>query len=123
FHEIFHLNDFAHGTWSRRALGGIVDGILARCGAHPACLAPFAPTPMQVRATGMYYAFQGQNGDTANEYAAELATRWFHQQRAALGGERWRAGRFRCGPEETARAGQAVGEEFFGGVDLVPACR
>src|SRR5262249_43561194 len=42
FHEIFHLNDFAHGTWSRRALGGLVDGILARCGARPACLAPYA---------------------------------------------------------------------------------
>jgi hypothetical protein len=123
FHEIFHLNDFAHGTWSRRALGALVDGILVRCGRQPSCLAPYAPTPMRVRATGVYYAFQPNNGDTANEYAAELATRYFHEQRAALRGERWPGGRFKCGPEQNRRAWRALADEFFGGVDLVPECR
>jgi hypothetical protein len=123
FHEIFHLNDFAHGGWSRRALGEMVDGIRARCGARVACFTPFAPTPTRVRATGLYYAFQDDNGDTANEYAAELATRWFHEQRAALDGTAWPAGRFKCGPAENARAWRALGAEFFGGVDLVPDCR
>src|SRR5262249_43247486 len=42
FHEIFHLNDNAHG-WSRPALGAIYDAIVARCGTRVPCLAPYAP--------------------------------------------------------------------------------
>jgi hypothetical protein len=29
---------------------------------------------------------------------------------------------FKCGPAENAKAWAALVEEFFGGVDLVPAC-
>ena len=123
FHEIFHLNDAAHDGWSRRELGDLVDGIIARCGTDSACLSPYAPTATQVKKTGTYYAFQPDNGDNANEYAAELATRYFIEQRAALRGERPSGVRFKCGPEENRRAWRALADEFFGGVDLVPPCR
>jgi hypothetical protein len=123
FHEVFHLNDFEHRTWSRRALGPLVDGILARCRGGVACLATYAPTATRVRKTGMYYAFQPDNGDTAVEYAAELATRYFLEQRAVLRGERLAGPAFKCGPDENARAWRALADEFFAGVDLVPACR
>ena len=36
FHEIFHLNDQAHGDWSERALGAIYDAVVTRCGAKTA---------------------------------------------------------------------------------------
>jgi hypothetical protein len=121
FHEIFHLNDQAHDGWSRRALGGLVDGIIARCRTDVACLTPFAPMPMKVRG-GTYYSFQPDNGDNANEYAAELATRYLLEQRAALRGERYAGGRFKCGRAENARAWELLREEFFAGVDLVPDC-
>ena len=29
---------------------------------------------------------------------------------------------FKCGPDENRRAWEAIAAEFFGGVDLVPAC-
>jgi hypothetical protein len=122
FHEIFHLNDAAHGGWSHRALGELVAGVAERCGGTPACLTPFAPMAMTVRATGVYYAFQKDNGDMANEYAAELATRYLLEQRAALRGERPPAGRFKCRNETNARAWRALAQEFFAGVDLTPPC-
>jgi hypothetical protein len=122
-HELFHLNDFAHDTWSTRALGDLLEAILGRCGDDAGCLAPYAPMPTKVRKTGMFYAFQTGNGEVANEYAAELATRYFLEQRAALAGARWPAGPFKCQAAENARAWRALADEFFGGVDAVPACR
>ncbi len=121
FHEVFHLNDEAHRNWSRRVLGPIVDGIVKKCGAKTPCLAPYAPGKTMVR-NGTYYAFQPNNGDVAHEYAAELATRYFLEQRARLAGKSVESP-FECGPEENARAYRALAEEFFGGVDLVPACK
>jgi hypothetical protein len=120
-HEIFHLNDQEHRDWSRRELGAIVDGIVARCGAKTSCLAPYAPWKTMVRG-GTYYAFQPDNGDVAHEYAAELATRYFHEQLAALEGRTLPIPPFRCGAEENAKAMRALADEFFGGVDLAPAC-
>lgn len=120
FHEVFHLNDQAHGGWSRRVIGPTVDAIAQKCSSKTVCLTPYAPGKTMVRG-GTYYAFQPDNGDIAHEYAAELATRYFTEQRAALKGEAmaW----FKCGPKENAETMTALAKEFFGGVDLTPACK
>jgi hypothetical protein len=120
FHEIFHLNDGAR-SFSRRALGAIYDGIVARCGARTPCLTPYAPTTTMVRG-GTYYAFQPDNGDGVHEYAAEIALRYYQDTRATLRGEPPARRPFRCGPPENARAWALIVSEFFGGVDLLPAC-
>jgi len=126
FHEIFHLNDADHGDWSAKHLRGIFDAIVARCGTRLDCLRPYAPGDTTVKG-GTYYAFQPDNGDTVHEYAAELATRWYQEQRAVLRKERLKLPHaapspFKCGPEENRRAWDAIVSEFFGGADLVPAC-
>ncbi len=120
FHEVFHLNDQAHESWSRRALGPMVDGLMQKCGTKVACLKPYAPAKTMVRG-GTYYAFQPDNGDASHEYAAELATRYFLEHRAVLAGQRYPEGAFKCGPDENARAWQALADEFFGGADLAIA--
>lgn len=120
-HELFHLNDQEHDRWSRRILGELVDDIVARCGTARRCLAPFAPMPTTVRG-GTYYAFQPDNGDIANEYAAELATRYYLEQQAAAHGERYGAPPFKCQTPANGRAWSAFAAEFFGGYDLVPSC-
>ncbi len=122
FHEVFHLNDQAHGEWSRREIGPIVDAIAAKCSSKTPCLTPYAPFKTMVRG-GTYYAFQPNNGDIAHEYAAELATRYFMEQRAALKGETPAGGWFKCGPQENSLTMSALAKEFFGGVDLTPACK
>lgn len=126
FHEIFHLNDEVHtsGTrrrWSERILSRISARIIARCGTNRRCLAPYAPSTTTVRG-GTYYAFQQHNGDSVVEYAAELALRYYQEQRAALRHERFPRAPFKCGPAENAEAWRLLSEEFFGGADLVPAC-
>lgn len=120
FHEIFHVNDWTHDDWSR-ALAPVVDAVVARCGTRTACLAPYAPTKTLVRG-GTYYAFQPDNGSMVVEYAAELATRYFEEQRAALASTRLPDPPFKCGPPENRRAWDLLRGEFFGGADLTPAC-
>jgi hypothetical protein len=118
FHEIFHLNDAAHGGWSPQALGAIFDAVAKRCGTSIPCLAPYTPNDTIVRG-GTYYAFQPGNG--VMEYAAELALRYYREQRAALRGlPRGKA--WKCGPPENARAWALMKDEFFAGLDAVPAC-
>jgi hypothetical protein len=137
FHEIFHLNDSARGAerggsdrpreaserpyWSARALAEVFDGVVKRCGTAIPCLGPYTPNDTIVRG-GTYYAFQPGNGVV--EYAAELALRYYREQRNALrsladthGGKK-----FKCGPPENARAWALMKDEFFGGVDATPAC-
>ncbi len=123
FHELFHDNDEAHRDWSARTLATDYAAILTRCGEHPTmkCLAPYAPGPTVVRG-GTYYAFQPNNGDGVHEYAAELAVRYFDEQRAMQRAGKLTAAAFKCGPAENARAWAALVDEFFGGRDLVPAC-
>lgn len=128
FHEVFHLNDAAHGDWSMRALREIFDSIVARCGTRVACLKPYAPGDTMVRG-GTYYAFQPDNGESVHEYAAELALRYFREQRAARVDEKpspkpgaAAPGRFKCGPDENRRAWTAIVDEFFGGADATPSC-
>lgn len=125
FHEIFHLNDAARLSgpvqWSRKVLGGIHDAILQKCGTRAGCLGPYAPTSTMVKG-GTYYAFQPNNGDAVNEYAADLATRYYRETRAVLRGEKALEPAFKCGPEENAKAWKAMVDEFFGGIDIVPGC-
>jgi hypothetical protein len=119
FHEIFHLNDAAHTDWSVGHVARLQAAILGRCGTSTACLAPYAPTGTIVR-RGTYYAFQP--GNDAHEYAAEVALRWYREQRAVVRGEHLAARPFKCGPVENGQAWAAVVAEFFGGVDVVPGC-
>ena len=63
-----------------------------------------------------------QPGNDVREYAAEVALRWYREQRARLRGEPLPGPSFECGPEENRRAWEAIAGEFFAGVDLVPEC-
>jgi hypothetical protein len=121
FHEVFHLNDAAHEGWSGTHLRAVFDAIVARCGTRVACLRPYAPGDTMVKG-GTYYAFQPDNGDAVHEYAAELALRWYKEQRLVRRGEKLGRPPFKCGPEENRRAWEALIAEFFGGADAVPAC-
>lgn len=118
FHEVFHLNDQAHGQWSRRALGGLYERIVARCGTRSECLEPYAADPLKVKG-GTYYAFHGGNG--VGEYAADLARRYYTEQRALLRGER-ALPRFKCRTPENREAWELLVAEFFGGVDKTAPC-
>ena len=125
FHEIFHMNDDDHGDWSGTALRADYDAIVARCGTTreaTACLAPYAPSDTKVRG-GTYYAFTQDNGDPVHEYAAELALRYYREQREMLRRHRLSRRAFKCGPPENRRSWDALVTEFFGGRDLVPPCR
>ena len=62
------------------------------------------------------------NGDAVREYAAELALRYYRENRAAIRGETAKKPGFKCGPAENLRAWEALGVEFFGGADRTPAC-
>jgi hypothetical protein len=119
FHEIFHLDDADHGDWSASHVARLQESIERRCGARTACLAPYAPTATIVR-NGTYYAFQP--GNDAHEYAAEVATRFYLENRASLLGEGRTVPAFKCGPAENRIAWDAIKDEFFGGVDLVADC-
>ena len=118
FHEVFHLNDAAHGDWSPVALGSVFDAVVKKCGTAIACLGPYTPNGTIVRG-GTYYSFQPGNG--VREYAAELALRYYREQRIALR-DLARVKPFKCGPPENGRAWALMRDEFFGGVDAVPAC-
>jgi hypothetical protein len=118
FHEVFHLNDGAHGVWSERALGEIFERIVARCGARTPCLAPYAPGATMVRG-GTYYAFQPGNG--VAEYAAELALRYYIEHRLVWRGQPVRRP-FKCGPAENRAAWGKLVAEFFGQIDRIPDC-
>jgi hypothetical protein len=126
FHELFHLNDFDHGDWSAKTLTSDYKAIIKKCGVTGAkavkCLAPFAPNDTKVKATGTYYAFQPNNGDSVHEYAAELAVRYFKEQSEMTASGKLSRAAFKCGPAENARAWKGLVDEFFGGHDLVPEC-
>jgi hypothetical protein len=125
FHEIFHLNDYVHPVpgaeaWSFTALNGPFAAVVKKCGTAIPCLGPYTPNDTIVRG-GTYYSFQPGNG--VREYAAELALRYYREQRAVF--QSLGAGSktpFKCGPPENVRAWNAMRDEFFAGVDAVPAC-
>lgn len=123
FHEIFHLNDQAHGRWSGKALTAIYDRIVKRCTKHgrlsTPCLRPFAPNDTMVRG-GTFYAFQPGNG--VWEYSAELAIRYYREHSAILAGRRLTKKPFKCGPELNGSSWKLLADEFFAGIDLVPPC-
>jgi hypothetical protein len=112
------LNDQAHRNWSDRVLSPIFDAIVAKCGTKVECLTPYVADSIKVKG-GTYYAFQPGNG--VGEYGADLARRYYLEQRAVLHGEKV-AHPFKCGPPENKKAWALIIQEFFGGVDLVPAC-
>lgn len=118
FHEVFHLNDQAHGHWSRKALGKLYDRIVEKCGTKSECLEPYAADALKVKG-GTYYAFHGGNG--VGEYAADLARRYYAEQRAVLKGEKALPA-FKCRTPENQQAWDLLVAEFFGGVDKTPAC-
>lgn len=118
FHEVFHLNDQEHRNWSLRALSKIFNAIVAKCGTKVDCLTPYVADSIKVKG-GTYYAFQPGNG--VGEYAADLARRYYLENRAAQRGEPI-AKRFKCGPPENKQAWKLLVDEFFDGVDLVPPC-
>lgn len=125
FHEIFHMNDFTHGTWTAKTLRTDYDAIVAKCSKakdRTKCFAPYAPGTTKVIG-GTYYAFTTNNGDSVNEYGAELALRYYAEQREMLKRGKLSRKAFKCGPAENARAWDALVQEFFVGRDLVPACR
>ena len=118
FHEVFHLNDQAHGNWSERALSGLYNRIVKKCGVDAKCLQPYTPDNIKVKG-GTYYDFQPGNG--VGEYGADLARRYYTEHRALMRKEK--LGRpFKCGSGENALAWSLVVSEFFGGVDLTPEC-
>jgi hypothetical protein len=119
-HELFHCNDEDHGDWSAHHLQADYDAIVARC-KTTACLAPYAPGTTKVRG-GTYYAFQPDNGNGVHEYAAELAVRYFLEQREVHDAGKLARPAFKCGPPENARAWRGLVDEFFAGRDAVPAC-
>jgi hypothetical protein len=119
FHELFHLNDEAHGNWSTTALASIHAAIKQKCGASTPCLRPYAPSSTIVNGS-TYYAFHPKNPVT--EYGGELALRYYREHRAILRKEALTEAPFKCGPEENARAWSSMVKEFFGGIDRVPAC-
>jgi hypothetical protein len=122
FHEMFHLNDQAHGDFTPGAFGSFFDAIVKRCGTRIECLAPFAPNDTRVRG-GTYYAFQPNNGQAVHEYGAELAVRYYKEQRAILAGRAPPLHPFKCGPDPNPVTWKKMVDEFFGGVDLVPPCK
>lgn len=122
FHELFHSNDGAHKDWSARTLQKDYNAIVAKCPkATIKCLAPYAPNDTTVRG-GTYYAFQPNNGNGVNEYAAELAVRYWEEHMVILAKGKLAKKPFKCGPAENARSWKAIVDEFFAGRDLTPAC-
>ncbi len=125
FHEVFHLNDRAHGDWSSAKLSAIYDDIVAACTTKARklstpCLRPYAPNHTMVRG-GTFYAFQPGNG--VWEYSAELAIRYYRTHRRILAGKPIRGRPFKCGPAQNGKAWSLMVQEFFGGVDLSGACK
>lgn len=118
FHELFHLNDQAHGGWADTALGPLHTALRARCGNDKRCLAAYAPVETAVRG-GNWYAFHADNGP--GEYAAELAVRYWRETRTVFSGGRVRRP-FKCGNADNARAWRALVDEMFCGVDVVGDC-
>ncbi|MEO8875228.1 MAG: hypothetical protein ABI461_06565 [Polyangiaceae bacterium] len=126
FHEIFHLNDSDHGAkgddWADRALESTYEDIHASCRFNKSptmCLEKFAPNDTMVKG-GTYYAFQP--GNDVREYAAELAVRYYKEQRGALGQGSAVKIPFKCTGKGNAAAWKKLVDEFFGAIDLTGAC-
>ncbi len=118
FHEIFHLNDVWQDNFSARMLAPIETRILANCKSDLKCLSRYAPTDTTMN--GKPYAFT--DGGNGKEYAAELALRYFREQRLMMDGKPLPVPAFKCGAPENAEAMALLVDTFFGGVDLVPEC-
>ncbi|MEL6544897.1 MAG: hypothetical protein AAFQ82_09735 [Myxococcota bacterium] len=120
FHELFHLNDenTLGGYWSDSALREIYVSIVARCAGDNSCLSRYAPGTTKVKGS-TYYAFHPAEG--VEEYAAELAARWYREHRRLADGRAVSAP-FKCQAPENARAWTLMVDRFFGGIDAVGSC-
>jgi hypothetical protein len=123
FHEVFHLNDFAHDAWSERALSGIYDALIARCTKRGQldndCLTSYAPGRVRVNRK-IYYSFHP--GEGVEEYGADLASRYYEEHRRLLL-EKLRVERpFKCAAPENLKAWELLVAEFFSGIDAVGPC-
>ncbi|MGH7285458.1 MAG: hypothetical protein ACRELY_28385, partial [Polyangiaceae bacterium] len=122
-HEIFHLNDSAHGEkgddWSDALLEPTYEKIVGLCKTNTACLSKFAPNDTKVKG-GTYYAFQP--GNDVREYAAELAVRYYKEERGMLGMGPVVKTPFKCTGAENEKSWDAMAVEFFGGIDLTASC-
>lgn len=117
FHELFHLND---DGWSERELSEDYDTIVAKCGTTVSCLEPYVPEPLLVKVKGgTYYSFMPGNG--VREYAADLALRYFKEQREVMAGRPVKQP-FKCRTPQNARAWAKLKARFFGDVDRLPSC-
>lgn len=119
FHEIFHLNDEGHGTWSESALPETHDSILLECGEDDECLRPFAPDETRVP-NGTFYPFDPRTADV-REYAADVGLRYYVEHREVLAGGLAEEP-FKCRAPTNATTWERIVDEFFGGLDLTPPC-
>jgi hypothetical protein len=118
-HELFHANDGAHNGFSFREFGQVHASIKRKCGSNSACLEPYSPGDTMVRG-GTYYAFHATND--AGEYGAELAVRYFREQKAALAGSWVSAKGFKCRAAENREAWTKLVHEYFDDVDITGDC-
>ena len=124
-HEIFHMNDEEHGDWSQKSLNESYLKILKECAVKgkkvpdTKCLTPYSPGSVKVIG-GTYYAFQP--GNDVREYAAELALRYYQEQHAYWKKAKKKPRPFKCLTQDNADNWRLLVDEFFLGVDLVPAC-
>jgi hypothetical protein len=126
FHEIFHMNDEEHGAWSEKFLNKSYLKILKECAVKgkklpdTKCLTPYSPGTVKVTG-GTYYSFQP--GNDVREYAAELALRYYQEQHAYWKEDKKKPTPFKCMTQDNADNWKLFVDEFFLGVDLVPACK
>ena len=112
-HEVFHLNDEARGGWTEVALGPVFEEVVSSCAEDDACFSLFTPDEQRVEG-GTYYASDSRTRDV-REYGAELALRWFKEQREVLGSGSTSEPPFKCAAEQNEKAWRALVDEFFGG--------
>ncbi len=120
FHELFHLEDERHGSWSIRTLTPVFTRIVELCGDDHDCLTPYAPHDTRVPG-GTYYPFDARTRDV-REYAAELALRYYREHEVYLSGAAPETTPFKCATDANRIAWTHLADTFFGGVDLAPEC-
>lgn len=115
FHELFHLND---DGWSESVLSSVYSRIEETCGHSNACLSSYAPN--STMASNHIYAFHPDEG--VAEYAAELALRYYREQRQVLLEGDMPSTPFKCQNAENREAWNLMRDQYFGGADAVAAC-
>lgn len=118
-HELFHVSDGRDDEWSKKTLTAEYESIRRRCGVDAGCLSAYAPHETRVDG-GVFYAFHPTSD--VREYGAEPAARYVREQRLRMLAPERAGPAFKCLAPENLAAWRAIGQEFFGSVDLVPPC-